>query len=43
MKLYPKSAERVMSRLAREMKTNPAAAARGVIRVVNATWSARFA
>jgi N-methylhydantoinase A/oxoprolinase/acetone carboxylase beta subunit len=36
MKLYPDRAVHVVSRLARAMKTNPAAAARGVIRVVNA-------
>src|SRR5208282_4316319 len=36
MKLYPDRAERALSRLAREMKTNPLAAARGIIRVVNA-------
>jgi N-methylhydantoinase A/oxoprolinase/acetone carboxylase beta subunit len=36
MKLYPDRAVHAVSRLAREMKTNPAAAARGVIRVVNA-------
>jgi N-methylhydantoinase A/oxoprolinase/acetone carboxylase beta subunit len=36
MKLYPDRARRALSRLAREMKTNPLAAARGIIRVVNA-------
>jgi len=36
MKLYPDRAEHAVSRLAREMKTNPIAAARGIIRVVNA-------
>ncbi len=36
MKLYPDRAERAVSRLAREMKTSPLAAARGIIRVVNA-------
>src|SRR5260370_30829683 len=36
MKLYPERAERVVSRLAREMKTNSLTAARGIIRVVNA-------
>ena len=36
MKLYPDRAVHAVSRLAREMKTNPDAAARGVIRVVNA-------
>ena len=36
MKLYPERAARVVSRLAREIKTNPIAAARGIIRVVNA-------
>jgi N-methylhydantoinase A len=36
MKLYPDRAKRAVSRLAREMKTNPLSAARGIIRVVNA-------
>src|SRR5271155_1125920 len=36
MKLYPERAERAVSRLAREMKANSLAAARGIIRVVNA-------
>jgi N-methylhydantoinase A/oxoprolinase/acetone carboxylase beta subunit len=36
MKLYPERAERTVSKLAREMKTNSLAAARGIIRVVNA-------
>jgi N-methylhydantoinase A/oxoprolinase/acetone carboxylase beta subunit len=36
MKLYPERAERAVSRLAREMKTDSLAAARGIIRVVNA-------
>src|SRR5260370_29121079 len=36
MKLYPDRAVHVVSRLAREMKTNPADAARGVIRIANA-------
>ena len=36
MKLYPERAKRVLSRLAGEMKANPSAASRGIIRVVNA-------
>jgi N-methylhydantoinase A/oxoprolinase/acetone carboxylase beta subunit len=36
MKLYPAWAQRAVSRLAREMKTSPISAARGIIRVVNA-------
>jgi N-methylhydantoinase A/oxoprolinase/acetone carboxylase beta subunit len=36
MKLYPERAERAVLRLAGEMKTNLLAAARGIIRVVNA-------
>src|SRR5271163_3045001 len=36
MKLYPERAEHAVARLAREMKTIPLAAARGIIRVVNA-------
>jgi len=36
MKLYPDRAEQAVARLAREMKTSPIAAARGIIRVVNA-------
>jgi N-methylhydantoinase A/oxoprolinase/acetone carboxylase beta subunit len=36
MKLYPERAERAVSRLAHAMKTNSLAAARGIIRVVNA-------
>ncbi len=36
MKLYPDRARRALSRMAREMKTSPIAAARGIIRVVNA-------
>lgn len=36
MKLYPDRARRALSRMAREMKTDPIAAARGIIRVVNA-------
>jgi N-methylhydantoinase A/oxoprolinase/acetone carboxylase beta subunit len=36
MKLYPERAERAVANVAREMKTDPVAAARGIIRVVNA-------
>src|SRR5271156_3776061 len=36
MKLYPDRAEHAVSQLAREMNTSPLAAARGIIRVVNA-------
>ncbi|HSY79605.1 MAG TPA: hydantoinase/oxoprolinase family protein [Verrucomicrobiae bacterium] len=36
MKLYPERADRAVSQLAREMKTNSLGAARGIIRVVNA-------
>ena len=36
MKLSPDRAERVVSQVAREMKTRSLAAARGIIRVVNA-------
>jgi N-methylhydantoinase A/oxoprolinase/acetone carboxylase beta subunit len=36
MKLYPDRAEQAVARLAREMKTSPLAAARGIVRVVNA-------
>jgi N-methylhydantoinase A/oxoprolinase/acetone carboxylase beta subunit len=36
MKLFPERAARAVARLAREMKTRPLEAARGIIRVVNA-------
>jgi N-methylhydantoinase A/oxoprolinase/acetone carboxylase beta subunit len=36
MKLFPDRAERAVSRIAREMKTGSLAAARGIVRVVNA-------